>query len=117
MSKVQDTSCSDIAMALGLSPFATLALRASLMILKHSISVPKDRCLKVSIGSSNLSIRVSRVRRYGLSRSRKTKCLDAPASGFTETTPRATAQPRPGALSATGTIEDSSSAAYLGAIY
>lgn len=117
MSKVQDISCSEAATALGLSPFATLALRVSLMILRHSISVPKDRSLEVCIGSSKLTMRVSRRRLSSSTRSRKPKCTDVPGSGYTETTTSETVPPPPVASSATGTIADSSSAAYLGAIY
>lgn len=117
MNNQQGISCSEAATALGLSPFATLALRVSLMILRHTISVPKDRSLEVSIGSSKLTMRVSRRRLSSSTRSRKPKCSDVRASGFTETTTSETAPPRPVASSATGMIADSSSAAYLGAIY
>ena len=117
MSKAQDISCSEAATALGLSPFATLALRVSLMILRRSISVPKDRCLAVSIGSSKLTIHVSRARPSSSTRSRKPKCTDVPVSGSMETTTSETVPPPPVASSATGMIGDSSSAAYLGAIY
>lgn len=119
MSKQQDGSCTDAAMALGLSPLATLALRVSLMILSRIISVPPGRCLKVDIGSSKLSIRVSRVRPSTSSPVRKTKCTGAPVSGYMATTATETALPQPGASSSGGTTEtlyDVKSHAYLGAI-
>lgn len=118
-SKERDGSCTDAAKALGLSPLATLALRVSLMILSRIIYVPPGRCLKVDIGSSKLSIRVSRVRPSTSSRPPKTKCTDGPVSGYTATTATETALPHPDASSSDGmtaTLYDVKSHAYLGAI-
>lgn len=94
MNKQLEGSCSEAAMALGLSPLATLALRVSLMILRRIVSVPKDRCLKVDIRSSKLTIRVSRVRVSTSSRTKKTKCAGAPVSSSTEITGEVIDQPQ-----------------------
>lgn len=120
ITKQMDGSCGDAAMALGLSPLATLALRVSLMILTRITFGTEDRCLKVVIGSSNASIRVSRLRRSSSSQKRATSCTDVPPSGYTATTGEATSLPLPVASSSVGTTASSSpidSAATLGAIY
>lgn len=107
-SKQLEGSCGDVAMALGLSPIATLALRVSLMILTRIISVPSDRSLAVTIGSSYASIRVLRIRRSTSTRNRKTKCTGEVGSTSTETTRGSTEPPQPGALSSGSMTENGS---------
>lgn len=106
--KQLEGSCGDVATALGLSPIATLALRVSLMILTRIISVPGDRSLAVTIGSSYASIRVLRIRRSTSTRNRKTKCTGEVGSTSTATTRGSTEPPPPGALSS-GSMTDNGS--------
>ena len=68
MSNVQDGSCSAAALALGLSPVATLALRMGAMLLKWSMSGRSAHCLEVVISSSGARIRVSKPRRRSSNR-------------------------------------------------
>lgn len=106
-SKLLEGSCAEVARALSLSPLVTLALRVSLMILTRLVPVPKDRSLLVTIGSDFASIRVSRIRRSTSNRMRKTECVDAQGSGYTETTGTVTELRPPAALSsAPSTGED-----------
>ena len=81
MSKLLDGSCSETAKALGLSPWATLALRVSLMILRRITWRNEARYLKVDISLSKISIRVSRSRRSASSLPRKPSCTGEAASG------------------------------------
>ena len=68
MSNVQDGSCSAAALALGLSPVATLALRMGAMLLRWSMSGQSAHSLAVAISSSGVSIRVSKRRRRSSNR-------------------------------------------------
>lgn len=88
MSSARETSCcSVVAEALGLSPLATLALRASLMILKRIMSQTKGRSLRVSITPEGVSMRVSRVRRSSSNRRKRTPCTVEVGSGYTAIPP------------------------------
>jgi hypothetical protein len=82
-SKRQDGSCADVATALNLSPWATLALRVSLMILTRITWLDEGRSLKVTIGPKSCRIRVSRHRQSPSIRSRETQCLEE--AGFLST--------------------------------
>lgn len=93
MNRLLDGSCGDAAIALGLSPLATLALRVSLMILRRIPFGNADRSLKVSISSTSLSIRVSRPRRSGSRRNREIECMAEAGFISTATTPLETAPP------------------------
>ncbi|MCY1672613.1 hypothetical protein OVA07_16570 [Novosphingobium sp. SL115] len=120
MNKHLEGSCGDAAIALGLSPLATLALRVSLMILTRIIYVKEGQSLAVNIGYASASIRVSKVRRSSSTRSRKTKCTDEAGSGSMATTPGLTAVGQPAVLSSDGMIEhgsDVKSAATMLALY
>ena len=99
MKELQGISCSKAAELIGLSPFATLALRVSLMILRRLTFGEKDRCLEVDIRSQSLSIRVSRLPRFSSRQTRKTKCSDVLASGSTGTTEEGTGVHLPDASS------------------
>ena len=91
MSNVQDGSCSAAAIALGLSPVATLALRMGAMLLRWSMSSRRDHYLAVAISSSGVTLRVSKRRRRSSNpRTPKRRpafvSTDVPDSGFTEIT-------------------------------
>ena len=108
MSKELDGSCTSAATALALSPLATLGLRLALMILRRITFGHADRSLKVVIGSSKLTIRVSRARRSGSNRSPKRTSTDVPASGYTGITePETGALPRDVSLSTDPPASDS----------
>lgn len=93
MNRELDGSCASAATALALSPLATLGLRLALMILRRITFGHADRSLKVVIGSSRLTIRVSRARRSGSNRAPKPSRTVEVVSGYTGTT-----EPETGAL-------------------
>lgn len=86
MNKLVDGSCTSAASQLDLSLWGTLALRASLMILRRITFGNGDRCLKVSIDSSFVVIRVSKRRRSSSTQARETECMGEAGFGFTGTT-------------------------------
>lgn len=105
MKPVLEGSCRNAAEALALSPLATLALRLALMILRNIRFGHVDRSLKVVIGSSSVSIRVSRNRLSRSTRSKGQKRSVEPASGFTGTIePETGVHPRDVSLS-TGPVD------------
>ena len=68
MSNVQDGSCSAAAIALGVSPVATLALRMGAMLLRWSMQSARGHSLAVNISSNGVTIRASKLRRRSSNR-------------------------------------------------